>query len=374
MKTKSNRVSARLGVGLLGLLLVSLPAAAASGVVTLSNPHAKAAERVWTAERFAAAQPMPLQQADRDMAGIPEASSWTADSSAAVVSAAGRAPVAGIRADGTNRLFSPEDRDLSQAAADDLGSIGEPASGSAKGYFTSARLVPTSADRSYPYSTAGKLFFHIPSQGDFYCSASVIRARLIATAGQCVHSGTASPGFFTDFQFVPAYRDGAAPFETWDWQYVAVTSTWSGGNGKFPNAADYALIELEDRVISGSTRKIGDVVGYLGYIIQKLRPNHAHILGYTSTFDSGEKLHQVTAQALRNAAQNNVEYGSDMRGGSAGGPLIQDFGDNPSLAKWIGAISYTNTSTAVKVQGASIPDSRFTSLLNTACAHRAGNC
>ncbi len=375
MKTKSNRVPARLGVGLLGLLLASLPAAAASGVVTLSNPHAKAVETSWTAERFAAAQPMPLQVVDRDgVEGLAEASAWTAEESGVAVSAAGRAPVVGVRADGTNRLFSPEDRELVQAAGDDLGSIGEPASGSAKGYFTSARLVPVSADRSYPYSTAGKLFFHIPSHGDFYCSAAVIRARIIATAGQCVHSGTTSPGFYTDFAFVPAYRDGTAPFDTWDWNYVIVNNTWTTGGGRLPNAADYALIELEDRVISGATRKIGDVVGYLGYIIQKLRPNHAHLLGYSSTFDSGEKLHQVTAQALRAAKNNNVEYGSDMRGGSGGGPLIQDFGDNAALAKWIGAISYYNTSTAVKVQGASIPDSRFTSLLNMACAHRAGNC
>jgi V8-like Glu-specific endopeptidase len=374
MKTKSNRAATRLSVGLLGLLLASLPAAAAAGVVTLSNPHAKAVERVWTAERFAAAQPMPLQQVDRDMAGIPEASSWTADDSAAAASAAGRAPVAGIRADGTNRLFSPEDRELVQAAGDDLGSIGEPASGSAGGYFTSARLVPTSADRSYPYTTVGKLFFHIPNKGDFYCSASVIRARIIATAGQCVHSGTTNPGFYSDFQFVPAYRDGTAPYDTWDWQYVIVNNTWTTGNGKLPNAADYALIELEDKVISGVTRKIGDVVGYLGYVIQRLRPNHAHLLGYPSNFDSGEKLHQVTAQALRAASPNNVEFGSDMRGGSGGGPLIQDFGDNPALAKWIGAISYYNTSTAVKIEGASIPDSRFTGLLNSVCAHRAGNC
>jgi V8-like Glu-specific endopeptidase len=372
MNTGWNRVPALLGAA---LVLVSLPAAAGAGVMTLANPHAKAVERVWTAERFAAAQPMPLQEADRGgMEGIPEASSWVAEESGAGFSAEGRAPIAGIRADGANRLFEPADREMALGVEEDLGSVHEPANGNANNYFTSARLVPTSADRSYPYTTVGKLFFHIPNKGDFYCSAAVIRARIIATSGQCVHSGTANPGFFTDFEFVPAYRDGTAPFNTWGWEYVVVHNTWTGSNGKLPNAADYALIELEDKVISGATRKVGDVVGYLGYIIQRLRPNHAHLLGYPSNFDGGEKLHQVTAQALRAANPNNVEYGSDMRSGSGGGPLIQDFGDNPSLAKWIGTLSYFNTSTAVKVQGASIPDSRFTGLLNTACAHRAGNC
>jgi V8-like Glu-specific endopeptidase len=372
MNTGWNRVPFLLGAA---LVLASLPAAAGSGVMTWANPHTKAVERIWTAERFAAAQSMPLQEADRGgLEGVPEASSWLAEESGTGFSAEGRAPIAGIRADGTNRLFEPADREMAQTFQEDLGSIHEPANGNANNYFTSSRLVPTSADRSYPYTTVGKLFFHIPNKGDFYCSATVIRARIIATAGQCVHSGTSNPGFYTDFEFVPAYRDGSAPFDTWEWEYVVVHNTWTGGNGKLPNAADYALIELEDKVISGSTRKIGDVVGYLGYVIQRLRPNHAHLLGYPSNFDSGEKLHQVTAQALRAAASNNVEYGSDMRGGAGGGPLIQDFGDNPALAKWIGTLSYYNNSTPVKVQGASIPDSRFTGLLNTACAHRAGNC
>ncbi len=372
MNTGWNRVPALLGVA---LVLASVPAAAASGVMTLSNSHDKAAGRVWTAERFAAAQQMPMEEVDRGgMDAIPEASSWLADESAKGFSAEGRAPIAGVRGDATNRLFEPAERELAQVNDESLGSIHEQANGNANNYFTSARLVPTSADRSYPYSTVGKLFFHIPNKGDFYCSAAVIRARIIATAGQCVHSGTTNPGFYTDFEFVPAYRDGVAPFETWAWEYVVVHNTWTGGNGKLPNSADYALIELEDRVINGSTRKIGDVVGYLGYIIQRLRPNHAHLLGYASNFDGGEKLHQVTAQALRAANPNNVEFGSDMRSGSGGGPLIQDFGDNPALAKWIGTLSYFNTSTAVKVQGASIPDSRFTGLLNTACGHRAGNC
>jgi V8-like Glu-specific endopeptidase len=353
------------------VVLALLPAAAVAGVVSISNPHTEKAA-AWTAERLAAARPLPLQEVDRGMEGIPEALAGETGGPAAF--AEGRAPVAGVRADAANRLFEPQDREPGLVVEEDLGSLPGPASGSAGGYFTSARLVPVSADRSYPYSTVGKLFFHIPNKGDFYCSAAVIRARLVATAGQCVHSGTTSPGFYEDFEFVPAYRDGGAPYGTWIWEYVTVNTVWSKGGGKLPNAADYALIEMGDQTISGATRKIGDVVGFLGYQIQRLRPNHAHLLGYPSNFDSGEKLHQVTAQALRAASSNNVEFGSDMRSGSGGGPLIQDFGDNPSLARWIGALSYYNNSTSVKVQGASIPDSRFTSLLNTACAHRAGNC
>lgn len=352
----------------LGLLLVLAPAGALAAdwvVRTSSNPDL--AESFWTPERFRDAQPMPL--ADIDFATpAAEPEEFTAPSGPAV-SAAGRAPSLRVRPDLKNRLFEPwED------ALDPLASISETASGSAGAYFTSARLVPVTADLSYPYSTVGKLFFTIPGRGEFYCSASVLRKRVVLTAAQCLHSGTSSPGFYTNFRFVPAYRNATAPFGTWGWSLVVVNSTWTTGGGRLPNAADYGVIEIQDQTVNGTVRRLGDVVGFLGYQTQRLRPNHAHILGYSSTFDSGERVHQVTAQAFRAASQANAEYGSDLRNGSAGGPLIQDFGDNANLVKVIGVLSYFNTATGIKVQGASTPDARFTSLLTQVCAHRTGNC
>lgn len=355
----------------LGLAMVLLPTMAAAGTVSLANTAEKA-EKHWTAERYAAARPLPMQQVDLDFDVFPEALA-EAEPAAATAFARGRAPVAGVRPDPSNRLFDPRDREMA-AMFDDLDSAAEPAKGSTNAYFTSSRLVPVSADRSYPYTTVGILFFTIPGKGDFYCSASVIRKRIIATAAQCVHSGTPNPGFYENFEFVPAYRDGVAPFGVWEWEYVIANQTWTNGGGKVPNAADYALIEVADMVIDGQTRKLGDVVGFLGYQIQRLRPNHATLLAYPSNFDGGERMHQVTAKDFKAGKSSNVEYGSDMRGGSAGGPLIQDFGDNPALVRWIGAISYFTSNAAVKTQGAATPDSRFTSLINTACAHRSGNC
>ncbi|MEA2563371.1 MAG: hypothetical protein QOH06_4875 [Acidobacteriota bacterium] len=356
----------------LGFVLVLLPATAMAGTVSLSNTNKKAEKR-WTAERYAAARPLPMRQVDSDIDPFPAALEET-ESAPGSRSAAGRAPMAGVRADSSNRLFDARDRELASIFGEDLDSIAEPASGSGGGYFTSSRLVPESADESYPYSTVGKLFFTIPGQGDFYCSAAVIRNRVIATAAQCIHSGTPSPGFYDDFEFVPVYRDGTAPFGIWAWEYVTVSSTWTSGKGKLPHAADFGLIELEDRVVNGALHTIGDIVGYLGYATQRLRPNHVHMLAYSSSHDGGEIVHQVTAKDHKTAKPTNVLYGSDMRAGSAGGPLIQDFGDDPDLVRWVGALSTFNSSTSVKLQGASIPDTRFTSLLNDVCAHRGGNC
>ncbi|HWN40720.1 MAG TPA: hypothetical protein VNW71_00780 [Thermoanaerobaculia bacterium] len=361
----------------LGFALVLLPATAMAGTVGLANTNKKAEKR-WTAERYAAARPLPMQQVDSGVDPFPEvltAGESTAESAPGSRFAAGRAPVAGVRADSSNPLYEALDREMAALiAGEDLDSMAGRASGSGGGHFTSSRLVPESADQFYPYSTVGKLFFTIPGEGDFYCSAAVIRNRIIATAAQCIHSGTPSPGFYDNFEFVPAYRDGSAPFDIWAWEYVAVSSTWTSGKGKVPHASDFGLIELEDLVFDGALETIGNVVGYLGYATQRLRPNHVHMLAYSSSHDGGELLHQVTAKDHKTAKPSNVLYGSDMRGGSAGGPLIQDFGDDPGLVRWVGAISTFNSSSGVKLQGASIPDTRFTSLLNSVCAHRSGNC
>jgi V8-like Glu-specific endopeptidase len=353
----------------IGLLLV--PAAATAGVRTLANPEKGMAKLLWTPERLQAAQALEVQEVA--FAEGAEELDARLDLEAGPQGAEGYAGRGGA-GDLARRLFAPAegsalDREDAAAVA-----LGEPAVGSTGAYFTSQPLVPVTADLTYPYRTVGLLFFHIPGKGDFFCSAAVVRKRLIVTAGQCVHAGKANPGFYEDFLFVPAYRDGVAPYGIWEWEYVVVNTAWSQGGGGLPNAADYALIELQDELVGGVLRKVGDIVGFLGYIVKKLRPNHATILAYTSVFDGAEKMHQVAAKDFRAAAANNVEYGSDMRAGSAGGPLIQDFGGSAAKVKWIGCLSYFTSATGPKVQGASIPDNRFTSLLTQACNHRAGNC
>lgn len=354
----------------IGVALLSISSAAlAEGFTKQSNPDPADAESYWTPERLRDAQ--PLLRAEKNLDALDLQPEETAAVPSGVLGE-GQGPTAGIRPDLRNRLFdSLEDAAMT---AKSLRPVGEKTSGTAGAFFTSARLVPSTADLTYPYSAVGKLFFTKPGQGDFYCSASVLRLRVVLTAAQCIHSGKANPGFYTNFRFVPAYRSGAAPFGTWNWNYVIVSTTWTQGGGTVPNAADYGMIEVQDQAINNVVRKLGEVVGFLGYQTLKLRPNHAHLLAYASNFDGGEKMHQVTSQSFRAAAANNVEYGSDMRAGSIGGPLIQDFGDNAALVKVIGVLSSFNNSTAIKVEGASIPDSRFTGLLTTVCAHRAGNC
>jgi V8-like Glu-specific endopeptidase len=247
--------------------------------------------------------------------------------------------------------------------------------------FTSSRLIPatTTTDQAYPHRVIGKLFFTIPGSGNYVCSASIIAYRLIATAGHCVASGTGT--WYSNFSFVPALRNGTGPWGSYGWAYATTTSAWFSGGGGVPNAADYAMIELADK----NNQTIGSLLGWLGWQTLSLSGNHAHLMGYPCNLDSCNQMHQVTAQAFSNAANNTVTYGSNMRGGSSGGPWIMNFGELSSCSEGCGGsdtnmnrviavTSYGPVATDPLYQGASILDSRWTSLWTTACGHRAGNC
>lgn len=379
-------------VPVLALLLFSAPASQAqdnkdnkdNNAVTLTNPDAKAAAAYWTPERFKAARPLPLPQASSNATQPLE----TPRLDGQVESSEARAPV--VRSlPPAKRLFTPGDA-KPDANRDRNGGVVSPgAVGTFGAHFTSSRVFPQftgssaqfSADRAYPYITAGKLFFSIAGV-PYLCSASVIQHRIVATAGHCVHSGTAS-GFYSNWVFVPAYRDGAAPLLSWNWRAATVTGAWASGGGSVPNAADYAMIEFGDQAVGGATRALGDLTGWLGWQTLSLSANHTSKLGYPCNLDSCQKMQIVTSGAFRNVAPNNVEYGSDAEGGSSGGPWIQNFqvlqtgggtGSNTGSNRVVGITSYGYTPRDPKVQGASIPDSRWVNLFNTLCARAPGNC
>lgn len=347
----------------------------ASDVVSKTNDGANSRETYWTPERLRNARPLPLP--------VPTSSSREAPATTTTgpsVSGNGQPPTVNVAPNMQNRLFT------TPRAVNPVSSVPtQPrAVGTAGAYFTSSRLVPLDADMFYPYVTVGKLFFTIPGEGDAICSAAVISPRVILTAGHCVHSGSGgSSGFYTNFLFVPAYRDGAAPYQSWSWNYVTATQTWTTGGGRVPNAADYGMIELEDNYVDGSLTRIGDVTGYLGYRTQGLIPNHATLLGYPGNLDNGEKMHQVTAGSFRSRSPNSADYGSDMEEGSSGGPWIENFGvravgqnsgTNSNPNQVIGVSSYGPTATEPRYEGSSILDSRFTDLFDRICSQRSRNC
>lgn len=257
------------------------------------------------------------------------------------------------------------------------------AAGTRGAYFSSSRLIPQSARLAYPYSASGKIFF---KQGTrhFICSGSVINSRVVVTAGHCVHKGSdGSNGFYSDIIFVPAWHEAQAPFGVWAATWVATTFTWGTGGGGVPNAADFAVFEVADQEIDGVDWKLGDMVGTYGFKTAALLGNHLKIIGYPGSFDNGNIMHQVDTGDSAAAANNTVLYGSDMTGGSSGGPWIQNFGEkadgqpdalDAEFNTIVGITSYGFISSQPKVQGSSILNDAFVSLYNAVCARNAGNC
>lgn len=334
-----------------------------------ANSSADAVIAYWSPARLRAAKSLDQPIATLTPAVVPSTTEPR-------VSGSGKGPTDAV-APNTQPMFTPQIVNSAGVQPSNVGTSGAP--------FTSSRLIPLSADQAYPYVTTGKLFFTQPGVGDFVCSASVLRPRVVLTAGHCVHKGSGgSNGFYTNWLFIPAYRDGAAPYGKWAWSWVITTGEWSTGNGKVPNAADFAIIEVKDQTISGKVRKIADLTGYLGYQTQSLLSNHATLLGYPCNLDSCQKMHQVTAQSYKANGTNTVLYGSDMTGGSSGGPWIQNFGapatgqttgQNTGVNRVIGVTSYIYTDGGkLLVEGSSILNNSFLDILNKACAHKAGNC
>ncbi len=359
---------------------VNTPQAQTAAGPTLYSTAQTSAASFWTPERFANATPMdlPIANASTEMTAVTGMNALT--SSGEPEFRDGRE---GRGREVNKELFNPADFPQSLAAENE-GRVQPNNAGVVGAHFTSTRVIPKNADKKYPWRATGRLFFSIPG-GTAWCTASAIGARIIVTAGHCVHSGNGEEsGYYSNWVFIPAYRNGNAPYLSWSWSMVTTTPRWFNSGGNVPNAADYAMILVPDQVYNGNLTRIGDVIGWYGWQTLSLSQNHVTQLGYPSNLDSGEIMHQVTAGAFQDAARNNVEYGSDMRQGSSGGPWVQNFSEladgqaatglNAGVLRVVGVTSYAYDSSDLIVLGASIPDVRWSKLFNRYCRLNATNC
>jgi V8-like Glu-specific endopeptidase len=180
----------------------------------------------------------------------------------------------------------------------------------------------------YPYRTIGKLFFE-QGGGKYVCSAASIGNYAIWTAGHCVHAGNGqSSGWSTRVVFVPAYLDGKAPYGQWPASYLWTTTSWYKNgipNGLCRDMGGAVLFPQNEK-------KISQVVGWLGFAWNWSRFQHWHELGYPAASPfNGQRMQEVEASYAYSDAglkcdPKPVGTGSDLTGGSSGGPWIWMFG------------------------------------------------
>lgn len=181
--------------------------------------------------------------------------------------------------------------------------------------------------------TAGKVFF---SQGlyDYECSGTVVRApsrSLVLSAGHCAYvSQTLGGAYGTNWIFVPAYKDGHAPFGKWAAQKLQASSGWvSSVNSGLPglNGGDSRFDVSAATVAPLHGKQIEDVVGARRIRFNAKRDVTYDAIGYPAEhpFNGKREFECQGPLKVSDGAMGNpptLGLGCDMTGGSSGGGWI----------------------------------------------------
>lgn len=202
---------------------------------------------------------------------------------------------------------------------------GAPA-GSARGYWTHQRLVRTHGlgipgvshvtSDGAEAARVGAIFQH-DKNGDHFCTGSVVDSPgqdLIVTAAHCVNPGTGT-GNNSDIVFIPAYRDGDAPYGVWLPKAIVVDPRWDASGDQDLDVAFIALQPLNgtaiESVLGGNRLGIGQGLGQV-----------VKITGYPTTGD--QPISCVNRTARQDTYQLRIDC-TGYTGGTSGGPWIADF-------------------------------------------------
>lgn len=308
----------------------------------------------WTSERMQAALPMPLRVMTAPQTGAHEA--------------AGSPGPMVIGNSGREGDIPAEERIAGATEGAGAASPGvEPLFGTFPFSFTRYRLFPDTSSQyqQFPYKATGKLFFTIPGHGDYVCSGSSVNSSnrsVVWTAGHCVF--TPGVGFHTKFLFAPARRAGANPLGTWSAKTAFTLNGWTNDLLEYDHGALVMNLGGKGMV----KKKIGDAVGFLGFVANASRQQHWHLHGYPAEprnlgstppgaqFD-GEH-HEICAGTwgtndLPSGIGSNpatIGVGCDKTGGTSGGPWVIDFS---SVA---GATNLLNGNNSYRYTGPNPPE------------------
>ncbi len=352
---------------------------AEEAVIRFDTNH-RAIER-WTAADFTAARPLSVTVVKEVAYGEwKEGASPPVDESGPVMetfpSRSVEPTLSGAERNALHRiLFDPDEFVPASASETEVFSgVDLPSKncGTDELHYTSSRLIPSSANTTFPYSAVGKLFFYedgIP----YYCTAAVIGRRLIATNGDCLYREPY--GWHTDVFFAPAYYRGEAPLGTW---LASGMAFWADYYYQNLTAGPWGIVELADQ----DGYSVADYTGRLANVSRKMTPNHLLLLGYGDDLDSGEELHQVMSGGCVNAFGQLMAYGSDMV--APGAPWVQNFnrkaagqggGRNRARAAIVGIETFwVWTSSAPRSAIGREINANFKRMRQEVCAWQPGNC
>lgn len=116
-----------------------------------------------------------------------------------------------------------------------------------------------------PHKRVGRLVFQDYYNRTYQCSAAVIKNNYIVTAGHCAYD-TVSNRWHKNWVFVPAYRNGYAPYGTFRGTVATILTAYLNLSGSYSINTwaryDVAIIKLG---YNSAGRSVNSMVGYLGY-------------------------------------------------------------------------------------------------------------
>jgi V8-like Glu-specific endopeptidase len=186
------------------------------------------------------------------------------------------------------------------------------------GYYTGGGKV---------VQTTGKVFFTLAATNYVCSGSSTIAANqsLVQTAGHCLNEG---PGAFaTNFTFVPAYKNGSAPYG----QFVATnlfTSTQWANGGDLNYDIGYA------KVGTSGGRTLTAAVGAQGVGFNLARGASMYSFGYPAASPyNGQSLAWCNGPVTADTWGGSADQGMvcNMTGGSSGGPWFINYSESTGI-------------------------------------------
>lgn len=313
-----------IGLGMCTQVMAADDGVASEGAALSAAQAAAAAEAIqnyWTPERMATAIPMPTPTVVVDDAMLDGVVSQEPAAPDAVPGyATGCTPKNAATCEGVVHVLSPDDAQYPAAAVQPQhGTM--PTNPLTGPYGPFQRWAEHDSILVNPKSTIGKLFFTL--QGvNYVCSASVIGRSTLLTAGHCVSDGAGH--FSTNTSFCPSRRLGVN--QRGCWSVVSRTTSTRWHTLADPDF-DYACMVT---AVTGSTiaNKIGNVTGWLGRAWNFSASQAERTFGYPQAAPfTGERLMTTASTDWYSfhfiaGLQASKLIGSDLTGGSSGGPWI----------------------------------------------------
>lgn len=263
-----------------------------------------------------------------------------------------------------------------------------PELGAADKPYTTSLVRP--ADQDW-HRVAGKIFF-VQNGESFVCTGSLLKPGVVVTAAHCV-ADYGKNTFFRDWEFVPAYQNGDAPYGRWTTQLVLAPNAYLDGTDPCSQRGvvcrnDVAVLVLKPK----SGQYPGRQTGWFGWGTNGFGYNrNAQVqltqLGYPVALNKGEMQIRTDAQGSTDASRvDNTVFGSLQTGGSSGGPNLINFNNSVKRARGtslgkqgnrnlvIGVTSWVGPDKNKEMGSSLFTDDNVSSLVNDACARFPKAC